>query len=236
MRRWPRPLVWRIRDACVGDPPHNAWPFPERGVAAVEFMGVISYLLFAALAAWQLLLAGAVVTAAENAARTGSRKATLGEDGASAAVEALPSWLRPGADARASGTKVTISVPVPVILPGLELGGLRATREAELPPDASGGSGRVAVPGASGAPAGVWDDLAQCESSGDWSINTGNGYYGGLQFSAESWRLVGGTGLPHQASKEEQIMRAERLQALQGWRAWPVCSERLGLSGARDGT
>ena len=75
----------------------------------------------------------------------------------------------------------------------------------------------------------VWDQLALCESSGDWHINTGNGYYGGLQFLPESWWLVGGTGLPHEASREEQIHRAERLLAIQGWKAWPVCSVRLGL-------
>ena len=76
-----------------------------------------------------------------------------------------------------------------------------------------------------------WDRLAQCESGGNWSINTGNGYYGGLQFSKQSWEAVGGTGLPHQASKEEQINRAVKLQAIQGWGAWPACSARLGLSG-----
>ncbi len=75
----------------------------------------------------------------------------------------------------------------------------------------------------------VWDQLAMCESSGDWSANTGNGYYGGLQFLPSSWELVGGTGLPHEASREEQILRAELLLQRQGWRAWPVCSVRLGL-------
>jgi hypothetical protein len=75
----------------------------------------------------------------------------------------------------------------------------------------------------------VWDQLALCESSGDWHINTGNGFYGGLQFLPESWWLVGGTGLPHEASREEQIHRAERLLAIQGWKAWPVCSVKLAL-------
>jgi len=75
----------------------------------------------------------------------------------------------------------------------------------------------------------VWDKLAQCESGGDWSINTGNGYYGGLQFSASSWAAVGGSGLPHQHSREEQIKRGELLQAQQGWGAWPSCAAKLGL-------
>jgi hypothetical protein len=75
----------------------------------------------------------------------------------------------------------------------------------------------------------VWDDLARCESGENWSINTGNGYYGGLQFSLQSWRAVGGSGYPHQHSREEQINRGERLRAMQGWGAWPSCSRQLGL-------
>ena len=75
----------------------------------------------------------------------------------------------------------------------------------------------------------TWDALAQCESTGDWSINTGNGYYGGLQFTISSWNAVGGDGMPHEASKEEQIARAEQLLELQGWGAWPECSSKLGL-------
>lgn len=79
-------------------------------------------------------------------------------------------------------------------------------------------------------PAGsVWDKLAECESGGNWKINTGNGYYGGLQFSARSWRAVGGTGLPHQHSRETQIEMGKRLKAKQGWGAWPACSRKLGL-------
>jgi len=77
--------------------------------------------------------------------------------------------------------------------------------------------------------AGVWDRLAQCESGGNWAINTGNGFYGGLQFTLESWRWVGGTGYPHEASRETQIAMAERLLARQGWGAWPACSRKLGL-------
>jgi hypothetical protein len=75
----------------------------------------------------------------------------------------------------------------------------------------------------------VWDRLAGCESGGNWSINTGNGYYGGLQFSLSSWRSVGGSGYPHKASRAEQIRRATKLRAGQGWGAWPACSGKLGL-------
>ncbi len=79
------------------------------------------------------------------------------------------------------------------------------------------------------ANAGVWDQLARCESGGNWAINTGNGYYGGLQFTLSSWQAAGGSGYPHQASREEQIARAEVLLQRQGWGAWPACTAKLGL-------
>ncbi|HEX8803526.1 MAG TPA: transglycosylase family protein [Acidimicrobiales bacterium] len=75
----------------------------------------------------------------------------------------------------------------------------------------------------------VWDSLARCESGGNWSTNTGNGYYGGLQFSQSSWEAAGGSGSPAGASREEQIRVAENLLASQGWGAWPSCSSQLGL-------
>lgn len=75
----------------------------------------------------------------------------------------------------------------------------------------------------------VWDRLAQCESGGNWSINTGNGYYGGLQFSARTWRGLGAPGLPHQHSREVQIKYGKILQAKYGWGQWPACSKKLGL-------
>ena len=80
-----------------------------------------------------------------------------------------------------------------------------------------------------------WDRLAECESGGDWSINTGNGFYGGLQFTPQSWAAAGGSGMPHEASKQEQINRAEQLHSMQGWGAWPSCSAQLGLSGGSPG-
>ncbi len=84
-------------------------------------------------------------------------------------------------------------------------------------------------PAATVAAGSVWDRLAQCEAGGNWSINTGNGFYGGLQFTLSSWRAAGGTGYPHQASREEQILRGERLLAMQGWGAWPACTAKMGL-------
>jgi resuscitation-promoting factor RpfA len=93
----------------------------------------------------------------------------------------------------------------------------------------------VAVPllgatsAASAASVSTWDAVAQCESSGNWSINTGNGYYGGLQFSLSTWRAYGGSGMPNKASREQQIAIAKKLQADAGWGAWPACSAKLGL-------
>lgn len=90
------------------------------------------------------------------------------------------------------------------------------------PPDSGGGLGD---PNSYA----TWDALAQCESGGNWHINTGNGYYGGLQFSLSSWQAVGGTGYPHEHSRETQILMGQRLQARQGWGAWPACTRKLGF-------
>ena len=78
---------------------------------------------------------------------------------------------------------------------------------------------------------GVWDALAACESGGNWAINTGNGYYGGLQFSLGTWQAHGGSGMPHENSREAQIAVAQRLVAAAGgsYGAWPHCSSQLGL-------
>lgn len=81
----------------------------------------------------------------------------------------------------------------------------------------------------------TWNRLAQCESGGNWSINTGNGYYGGLQFSLASWRYVDGdrhAPRPDLATRTQQVWAAERLLDVQGWSAWPACSRKLGLTAA----
>ncbi len=73
---------------------------------------------------------------------------------------------------------------------------------------------------------GAWDRIAECESGGNWQANTGNGYYGGLQFSLGTWRAYGGTGLPHQNSREQQIAVAERVRAASGgYGDWPHCGK-----------
>ncbi len=93
----------------------------------------------------------------------------------------------------------------------------------------------VAAAPAQAASEGTWDRLAQCESSGDWSINTGNGYYGGLQFSQPTWEGFGGTQYAARAdlaSRSAQIATAEKVLDVQGWGAWPACSAKLGLGAA----
>ncbi|GAB7107390.1 resuscitation-promoting factor protein RpfA [Streptomyces phaeofaciens JCM 4814] len=88
---------------------------------------------------------------------------------------------------------------------------------------------------AAAADSGVWDRIAQCESGGNWHINTGNGYYGGLQFSASTWRAYGGTAYAptaDRASRAQQISVATKVQKSQGWGAWPTCSARAGATGS----
>src|SRR5690606_3475346 len=93
---------------------------------------------------------------------------------------------------------------------------------APAPAPSGSGSGNPEDPAS-------WDRLAGCESGGNWHINTGNGYYGGLQFSLSSWRAVGGTGYPHEHSRETQIEMGKRLYySGGGWNHWPGCTSKFG--------
>ena len=94
----------------------------------------------------------------------------------------------------------------------------RGTKPKSTAPDVAEGS--------------VWDSIAQCEATGNWSINTGNGFSGGLQFTPSTWASFGGTEYAPeawQASREQQIAVAQKVQAAQGWGAWPACTAKLGL-------
>ncbi|AJE32477.1 resuscitation-promoting factor A [Corynebacterium humireducens NBRC 106098 = DSM 45392] len=100
---------------------------------------------------------------------------------------------------------------------------------------AFGTAAALLAPAAAAAPDSDWDRLAQCESGGNWAINTGNGYQGGLQFSPSTWAAYGGTQFAptaNLASREQQIAIAEKTLAGQGWGAWPACSRKLGLNSA----
>lgn len=117
----------------------------DRGVASVEVIGIVPYMVIAALAVWQLLLSAATVTAAENAARTGSRTASRGGDATTEAIAALPQWLRDDAEAERgdapgcaddepdSGTRVVVCIKVPIVMPGVSVDALTVRRDAWLP-------------------------------------------------------------------------------------------------------
>lgn len=91
-------------------------------------------------------------------------------------------------------------------------------------PTPAAGSGTLGDPEYIGS----WDALAGCESNHTWNINTGNGYYGGLQFALSSWQWVGGSGYPHEHSREEQIKRGKMLYyKMGGWSPWPHCTREV---------
>ena len=119
----------------------------------------------------------------------------------------------------------------------------RGVRLAPKVAAAAGGAAVVAGLGLAGtesatAAGTVWDEVAQCESGGNWSINTGNGYYGGLQFSSSTWKAFGGgeyASTANQATKAEQIAVAQRTLHAQGPGAWPTCGKKAGLTKANGG-
>ena len=93
--------------------------------------------------------------------------------------------------------------------------------------------GTKKAPAAASVAAGsVWDSIAQCESGGNWAISTGNGYYGGLQFNVGTWSAYGGgeyAPTANLATRDQQIAIAQKVQAAQGWGAWPACTASLGI-------
>ena len=94
------------------------------------------------------------------------------------------------------------------------------------------GDASLTAPAASaGGSVAQFERLARCESGGNWAINTGNGYYGGLQFNLATWRGLGLGGYPHRASKAQQIAAGQKLHSQRGWKPWPACSRKLGLRG-----
>ncbi|MBV9355114.1 MAG: transglycosylase family protein [Chloroflexi bacterium] len=110
-------------------------------------------------------------------------------------------------------------------------------RDGDLPIFTDGAETFV-LDGASPAPGpgvsapSVWDALAACEARGNWAIDTGNGYLGGIQMTESNWVRYGGTAYaprPDLASRDQQIAIGQKVLAEQGWSAWPACSRRLGL-------
>ncbi|MGH2417598.1 MAG: transglycosylase family protein [Candidatus Limnocylindria bacterium] len=151
-----------------------------------------------------LPVAGAPTVLIERGALAGRQGATTPTVGAASPAESLAAAPHSPPSAPMEATLV-VRAPAPV-------------RVAPRPVTYSGTS--------------VWDDLARCESGGNWAINTGNGYYGGLQFSHATWHGYGGgefAEYPHEATREEQIIVAERLRAVRGYAPWPACRAELGL-------
>jgi len=107
-----------------------------------------------------------------------------------------------------------------------------AAREAEAAQAAEAARAAEAASAPAVPMGSVWDSLAQCESGGNWSINSGNGFSGGVQFTNATWMAMGGGAYAPeawQASREQQIAIAQRTLASSGWGNWPACSARLGL-------
>ena len=141
---------------------------------------------------------------------------------------ANPNIIHPGDVVRVpAADEVLAPRPLPADAPVVAAAAPAAT------PVAAASVAKPAPVAAGGGVAGsTWDRLAQCEASGNWAINTGNGYYGGLQFKQSTWLSNGGgqyAAFPHHASKEQQIAIAERVVAGQGFNPWPGCKAKLGL-------
>lgn len=170
-----------------------------------------------------------VVTADETAREQVPAGETTSDD--PEAAEGTRTVADPGAPGE---TEVTYRV---TRVNGVETARERAGERVLTPPrPASVRVGTKAAPRAAAAPGvaggSVWDSIAQCESTGNWSINTGNGFSGGLQFTDSTWLAFGGGAYApaaHLASREQQIAVAEKVQAAQGWGAWPACTSKLGI-------
>ncbi|MFS8203893.1 transglycosylase family protein [Streptomyces sp. CWNU-52B] len=111
---------------------------------------------------------------------------------------------------------------------------LAPVEAAAAAPPAATGAASAPVPYGCAKDQWPWGCLAQCESGGRWKANTGNGFYGGLQFWQPTWRAFGGLAYAPRAdlaTRDEQIRVAQEVARVQGWRAWPVCARRYGLKG-----
>ena len=223
-RVWPR-LFWTVRVRLTRFPvPGGPVPSVLRAIRARRWLGGL-------VTAGALAVAGTAAVAVEVVPDSAS------DDPVTTAVDVV----EPSPAEAFSAGDLTERVPRSELVP---VDDVRAALEVVAPAP----TGTTATPGGSASEsvgevtadddasvsASVWDELAECESSGDWSINTGNGYYGGLQFNLDSWQWAGGdrySTYPHHATREQQIEIAERLLEIHpaGWGAWPACSAQLGL-------
>ncbi|AKM79943.1 TPA: hypothetical protein DDX46_01285 [Candidatus Saccharibacteria bacterium] len=140
-----------------------------------------------------------------------------------------PDYINPGQELRIPAADEQLAaraLPAPVVASPV----VAYTPAAQ--PSYSGGTRQVTQAAAPVSGGSTWDQIAQCESGGNWAINTGNGYQGGLQFSPSTWTGHGGGAYApsaNQATREQQIAVAEKVLASQGYGAWPSCTSKLGL-------
>ena len=167
---------------------------------------------------------------AEAAKKAAALKAAASQSvAARAEAAAKAAEARKAAEAKAAAAKATAAKEAAAQKAEAAKKEAAAKAAAEKKAQAASSSSKVTT---TAHVSGAWAALAKCESGGNWSINSGNGYYGGLQFSLSSWRAVGGTqyaAYPHLATPAQQIAAAEKLRASGGWGHWPACSSKLGL-------
>ncbi len=192
----------------------------------------------AAIAIASISVSSGSLGAADGPAVDGSALAgrTAGQVGSLLALDSLsgstshsvpppagPSVSGGGTTVRGGATIALSSLPVPT--PTLPIPTLPIPTTTTMAPVVTG------LPGPAVAPAtgDVWARLRQCESGGDYSTDTGNGYYGAYQFSEATWLGIGQTGYPDDAPPPVQDQAAYRLQNRSGWGQWPACSQKLGL-------
>jgi hypothetical protein len=171
----------------------------------------------------------ATMPVGETAARVASLVvlATLAVPATTAAASPAPP---PGGVTVALSSLVLPVVPAPHVTQLPIIATTTTTSTTAVPAPSPPTVTAPASPAAPGSPAGgVWAELRQCESGGNYATDTGNGYYGAYQFSAATWHGLGYPGLPNEASPAVQDQAAAQLQARSGWGQWPACSRKLGL-------
>ncbi len=134
---------------------------------------------------------------------------------------ATPSSVATTVKPRKAKKAAVASVPTTVVV--------RILDPISAPSAAAAGATSVGVGDGGAIAESVWAALRKCESGGNYAINSGNGYYGAYQFASGTWRKLGYSGLPHEASPATQDEAARKLQSQQGWAPWPACTRKLGL-------